>query len=787
MLIILCLVFAVIFAIFWIYAYICIAKLDKNIISEKNLLNSFDERLVFYDNEGTNLGSTFSNGKTIAKLNELPNYVKNAFISIEDKTFYSHSGINIKRIMKSFFDNLTSGYAKSGASTISQQLVKNLHLSSEKTLKRKIQEAYLTKKLEQKFCKDEILETYLNVIYFGNNAYGIENAANKYFNCSAKELTLHEAATLAGIIKSPNQYSPITNPNSCIKRRNTVLREMKNDGYITQEEFTKATNQELNIKLQQSILDNTPYFVETIKEAEKILNMSEKDIAESNYRIYTYLDSKTQKNAINSLKESTQSLTSFQSFCSVVLDNKTSGVISFVSNVSFMPTRQPGSLMKPILCYAPAFEEGILSPLTPIDDSPIKYENWSPQNANNTYEGYVSTRYALYDSKNIPAIKTLTYVGIDKAKSYVSKQNISWGQSDNHLALALGAMEKGVTPLEMATCYKTFANNGEYEKCHFIRKIEDYAGRTIYSVEHKKTCVFSEETAYLINDILHDCSQKGTAKELKDLKISVCAKTGTVGNNGGNTDAWCTGYNKELTILSWAGNTTGKIENNLNNAQNGGTITAKMNKGLWQQNAHRKGFFTPPQGIIKQRIDSLDYENKHILNLANESTPIEYVIEDIFNIKYAPTTFSSNFLEPNIEEKRSDFRFFFRFLDFAHAPLEMTYSFCHVEPRLLARLSKHLIEISRSARNDITLWNCHGHGWFVNCSVIGVVRWSYCDCSIRYVFWVDFIRILNRQSISNIFRQHTINVIRLSQTINFQIFQKCIYFITAEIIWICIS
>lgn len=644
-LIIFCFLFMLIMTSFWLYSYVCISKLDKTLISGKNLLSNFDEKLSFYDANNSVICSTSSSGQTIAKLSEIPNYVKQAFLAIEDKTFYSHNGINIKRVIKSLFDNITSGYAKSGASTISQQLIKNLHLSSAKTLKRKIQEAYLTIKLEKNYSKDDILETYLNVIYFGSNAYGIENAANKYFNCHAKELTVVQAATLAGIIKSPNLYSPITSAQNCFNRRNIVLGEMQKDGYITKEEYVFLSSQPLELNLQQNILDNTPYFIESIKEAEIILGMSEKDIAESNYKIYTYLDKKTQKDAIIDLKETTKALTNAQSFCSIILDNKTCGIKAYVSNLCDIKARQPGSLMKPILCYAPAFEEGILSPLTPIDDSPIKFENWNPTNADGTYDGYISVRKALAYSKNIPAIKTLTYVGIDKAKSYAKSLDINFTEKDNHLALSLGAMQNGITPLSMAACYSAFANDGQFETFHFIRKIEDYAGRIIYSCEHSKTKVFSEETTYMINDILKDCAKTGTAKTLSSLNFFVAAKTGTVGNNDGNTDAWCVSYNKKLTILSWIANTTGKTENNLNNAQNGGTITANMCKSLWQKNSNFNKWFIAPPGIITQNIDKLDYENKHLLNLANKFTPTEYVLQDIFNKKFIPTTFSTNFVE----------------------------------------------------------------------------------------------------------------------------------------------
>ena len=635
--------FIFLFAGFAIYAHICISKLDKSLIQGSNLLKNFQNQLMFFDNEEKALESTSFEGKTVAKLEELPNYLKYAFISIEDKKFYEHNGINLKRILKSVFDNITSGYAKSGASTISQQLIKNIHLSSQKTLERKIQEAYLTKKLEKNYSKDEILETYLNVIYFGNNTYGIENASKKYFDKSAKDLSLNEAATLAGIIKSPSLYSPIENPQNCLERRNLVLSEMQKDGYILYDEFLLESQKDLGLKLQKNILNNTPYFKNCLKEAEEILSLDETEIATSNYKIYTYLDSQSQQNTINNLKSTTNQLSSFNDFCVVALDNQTCGVSVYISNTTKSILRQPGSLIKPILCYAPAFEEGILSPLTPINDEKIEYHNWQPKNVDGTYEGYISCREALYKSKNIPAIKTLSYVGIEKAKQYAQEMGIIFDESDNHLALALGAMRYGTDIKTLVSCYMCFANNGKYEKAHFIKKITDQNGNIVYELKHTNTHVFSEETCFLINDILKDCAEFGTAKKLNTLNLTLSAKTGTVGDDNGNSDSWCISYNQKMTICSWVGNLTNKKENNLNNSQNGGTIAATLSVKAWENFKTLNNWFNTPSNIEKVNIDKIDYDEKHILNLASINTPQEFILTDYFNKKFLPKTYSNNF------------------------------------------------------------------------------------------------------------------------------------------------
>lgn len=628
-----------------IYAYCCIGELDTKLIQNKTLLNNFNSKVNFYDTNDIPLVQTSVSGKTSTTLDELPDYVKNAFIAIEDKEFYNHKGLNFKRIIKATLNNLASGYPKEGGSTISQQLVKNVHLNSEKTIKRKIQEAFLTSQIERQYSKDEILETYLNAIYFGNNAIGIENASYAYFNCPAKDLTLEQSATLAGIIKSPSYYSPITNPKNCLKRRNLVLDEMLKENFITPEEHKKATGSGLNLSLGLNAINSTCFYQETIKEAQKILDLSEKDVALSNYKIFTYLDSDMQNNIIKDFQNNftTKNIDSTL----VVLDNKTSGVVSLVSSATNLRKRQPGSLIKPVLCYAPSFEEGILSSLSPINDSPISFGNWTPTNVDGKFSGYISTREALSKSKNIPAVKVLDYVGIEKAKDYAERMGIQFDASDNHLALSLGAMKYGVTPVQMAATYSTFANGGRYDDCRFIKKIEDFNGNVIYQHNQNLNKVVSEDTAYLVSDILKDTITKGTAKKLKTLPFALSAKTGTVGleTGSGNTDAWCASYNKNYTICAWIGNTTGNSKNNLTKTQNGGTISTNLSKIAWQSvKANEQEWIKKPVTIKEMKVDLIDLNKKHKLTLASENTPERFYTKDIFSSKFLPKEKSLNFV-----------------------------------------------------------------------------------------------------------------------------------------------
>ena len=634
---------------FSIYSYSCITGLDSTLISNNTLLSNFDSEVNFYDIDNNLLEQTSASGKTITKIEDLPKYVLESFIAIEDKDFYTHKGLNIKRIIKATFDNILSGYAKEGASTISQQLIKNTHLTSDKTLKRKIQEAYLTTQLEGQYGKDEILEAYLNIIYFGNGSIGIESAAQTFFDCSASELTIEQSATLAGIIKSPSYYSPVNNPNNCLERRNVVLNEMLNDGYIDEEEYDNAINSELGVSIQDSMVNANCFYQQTMQEAQKILNLSEKDVALSSYKIYTYLDSQLQNSLIDDFQYSLNKSSKGKNIDGVltILDNKTLGIKALISTTSSADfKRQPGSLMKPLLCYAPAFEMGLLSPISPVDDSSITFGDWTPENVNGQTDGWITTRKALSESKNIVAVKVLDYVTLDKAKNYDSQMGVDFTEGDNHLALALGAMEYGISPLQMSACYSTFANGGKYGDYKLIRKIEDLNGNTLYEHTNLTQQVFSEDTAYLMNNVLEDTIDTGTAKKLKSLRMKLSAKTGTVGtkSNTQNTDAWCVSYNPEYTVCAWVGNLSSDGTNNLTKEQNGGTIGATLNKIAWQNlSSDNNPEFEKPETIKAIKVDALDWAEKHVVNLVSEQTPERFILTDICSEKYLPNTTSTRF------------------------------------------------------------------------------------------------------------------------------------------------
>ncbi len=618
-----------------IYVVVTILQIDKSQMLNLDKLNTINAQIKIYDNTDTELVTTSAKGNKTIGLSDLPEYLPQAFISIEDKKFYTHHGLNYGRIVKAGIKNIFSGTAKEGASTITQQLIKNTHLSSEKTMTRKIQEAYLALKLEKKYDKNKILETYLNVIYFGNGSYGIENAAETFFNKSASELTLAESATLAGLIKSPRTYSPIHNPQKCIERRNLVLLNMLNDGVISEKQYNLAVATPLEVV--ESTDYNSTLNKQILDEAMTILNLSETDISTSGYKIYTFIDKTIQNEILNIYNTELENAI-------LVIDNKTNSIMCSLGNC--LQNRPAGSTLKPILCYAPAFEKGLLSPATPINDSKTTFGDYTPKNANNKFLGWTNVRTALAKSLNIPAIKTLEYVGVQNAQNFAKKFGLNFDKEDNHLAIALGATKFGFPILDIANVYSCFARNGKYDSLKLIKEIRDSNNKVVFTARNNFKQQMSAETSYLINDILKDSITIGTAKKLSNLNLNLCAKTGTVGSdNSTNTDAWCVSYTPEYTVLSWFGNTTGDNEKNLLSTQNGGTISASQSNKIWQvlkQHYNINKDFIRPENVVTLNLDSLSLQNQK-LELASQNTPECFITKDIFNKKFAPKTVSTNF------------------------------------------------------------------------------------------------------------------------------------------------
>ncbi len=646
---------------------------------DKNLLIAATSKIQIFDKDNNPIESDYLN--RIIDFENLPEYVKNAFISIEDKQFYSHKGLNYKRIIKSMINNIKSGYLKEGGSTISQQLIKNTHLSGEKTFERKIKEIALTKKLEKNFSKDDILETYLNVIYFGNNSYGLENASLSYFNKSSCDLSINEAAILAGVIKAPTKYSPILNPENCIKRKNLVLKEMFEDGYISLEEYNENVEKGIELNLSQNTIKNI-YHQAVIEQAEQILNMNEIDMKTQGVKIYTYLDQKLQENLINIVNDSQfyhkNKYGNTADSCAVVIDNQTGGINAFYGKCDYNLTklkRQPGSTIKPILVYAPALEDGKICPEAQILDEKINIDGYSPKNVGGIYHGYVSIQEAIEQSLNIPAVKLMQQEGISRCKNFAKNAGINFdGEADNY-ALALGGFKFGTNLVELTNTFIPFSQHGNFVKASFIKQIDFYGG-TIYKNLENKTKIMSDETAYLMTKMLISGAQKGTSMRLKSLPFEVAGKTGTVGIPGTNlnTDVYSCAYTQDKTCGVWLGNTTLKKEFNLEGCNNGGTYCTSMLKSVMEisfDKTHSTNFDPAPSGIEKVNIDETCLEDEHVLKIAGENTPPIYKKTIEINKKFNNLEISSSYSNP--------------------APVEFEIKIINQKPKISFEAKKYLI------------------------------------------------------------------------------------------------
>lgn len=586
-----------------------------------------------YDRNGNQVESA---SHTDIDFSSFPSYLPNAFVAVEDKTFYSHRGFNYKRIVKAAMKNIATFSFREGASTISQQLIKNTHLSSEKTLTRKLKEYKLTRMLEKRYSKEEIMELYLNSIYFGHSAFGIGEAARYYFDKNVEDLSPAECAMLAALIKSPNRYSPFRNPDKCLARRNQVLKLMCEQNYLTDEQHAEA----MNTPLPESATETSENaYLSRVYEELTELFPDAKSGGFGSMRIYTFYDPE--------LQQELQQTQTKSDVCILIRDNNTQGVKALHSTVGMLK-RLPASTIKPLLVYAPALEDNFISPLTPLLDEKTNFGGYSPDDYNGASGTYMSARYALSRSVNIPAVKILNEIGIDRAAKYMAKMNMKIEEDDRSLALALGGMKEGFTLSQLADGYATFANNGIFCASSTIARIENGKGKTIYSFrpEHKK--VFSEDVSFLMNDMLMTTAREGTARKLKNLPYPVCAKTGTAEAAEKNTDAYTLSYTKNDTVAVWLGNR----DNSPIQATGGGqpaNIALKVYETLYK-NASPTPFPTDCNGVLELNYDKEEYETNHRILLADAAAPAMTSGKELFRSNAVPKQKSSRFSHPTIQK-----------------------------------------------------------------------------------------------------------------------------------------
>lgn len=625
--------------------------LSVNINSKKLEGNIYDVR--FFDNNDKEITET---DILFAKKPEkkLQKHTYNAFIAIEDKRFLEHKGIDIKRIVKAALTNIKTVSFKEGASTISQQLIKNTQLTPKKDIFRKSREIKLALDLERNYTKDEIIDMYLNIIYFGSGCYGIENASAYYFNKPSTELTLNESAALAAIIKAPNYYSPFANYDKMMTRKDVVLLKMYENNLISKEEYQNNKKKDIVLCNTQNLKSEyNDYIRASLNEIFSILNVSEKELKNLNFNIYTYMDKEVQKNLHDIVVnkgfykdyESTDS-------AAIILNNNNFSVsaVSLKSKLALDKIiRQPGSAIKPVLVYAPALEYNLITPSTEILDEKTDFGGYFPTNYNNKYFGHTSAGICLAKSLNVPAVKVFNSVGIDKAKMFASRSGINFTPQDNNLGLALGGFSKGINLKDLAASYIPFSNGGLHKKPQYIKMIKDKNGKIIYKDNEEAKQVMRDDTAYLMSHMLKESISSGTANKLSSLNLPLYSKTGTVGNSENNTDAYNITYTADSTFAVWMG---GLSEKKLDLKVTGGTYPTFMVKSILENYYKDKKplEIKKPDSVTECEIDTEYLKRNHIIKLASEMTPEKYTKKELFSIHYIPKEISDCFTMPSVEE-----------------------------------------------------------------------------------------------------------------------------------------
>ena len=546
---------------------------------------------ILYDRNGTEI-AMINNGQNrlLVDFNEMPPLLPKAFIAIEDERFDTHFGVDIKRTLAATFTWITNkGSSSFGGSTITQQLVKNVTDDKDSRPDRKIREMVRAYKVENWLTKDQILELYLNLLFLGGDVYGVQTAAYNYYDKDVKELTIAECAMLAGITHMPNSYNPFKEGNydKIKKRQETVLYKMRELGYISQEEYDEAVDQELVFK-KGKLAANTvnSYFVEAaISQAIEDLQeekgiskaMAKKMVYSDGLRIYTTMDPKTQETIDNVYKnsnyfgKSTSELAQTAQSAMVIMDHTNGEIVGLIGgagekevelglNRAISSYRQLGSCIKPLAAYGPGIDKKLFTAATPIDDVPTTYKigssDWTLKNWYTGFKGLSTVRSAIEQSINVTAARAVyEYVGVDTSYEYMERLGFTSLRPEDKAPapLSLGGLTKGVSPMEVAGAYSTIANNGEYIEPKVYTKITDSKGNIVLNKQSKTRQVFSEQTSFILKCALREVVEgsNGTFRSFNlPGNIQVCAKTGTTSSDN---DRWLCGFTPYYTAVVWYG------------------------------------------------------------------------------------------------------------------------------------------------------------------------------------------------------------------------------------------
>jgi len=559
------------------YVYLQIDTPDLNADIDK-----LQQTTLIYDLNGNLVAGLYGEQNRII-LDQIDNeYIKNAVVAIEDERFWQNKyGFDFKRIASAFLTNLKHRKIIEGGSGIQQQLVKNLYLTPERTIKRKIIEALYTLKLNR-YPKEQILNAYLNTVYFGEGAYGVETAANVYFGKHAHQLTLSESAALAGIINNPAIYDPYKNMDKCIERRNIVLRKMLEQGYINEQQYQEAISEKLNLSRLDLMDYPHKYYIDFVVD-ELIKEFGENKVFTGGLRVYTALNPEIQQVVENQfLQPHNFPDSNVQAAC--VVEDSNNRILAMVGgrnfpkqnrclNRAYQAKRQPGSAIKPLTVYAAAIEAG-KNEYSMVNDSPVTFGNYTPRNYDGRYWGWMTYKEALTYSRNVPAVKIANEIGIKNCIQQGRKFGLTFADTDYNLpAVALGGLTYGETPLAMCNAYAVILKNGVYVKPTAIIKVTDRYGNVIYEPDNTPMRAISERTAYQLKDMLLNVVEKGTGTNAKIPGVKVYGKTGTTSYS---KDAWFCGFTDKYVCVIWMGYDDGKSMGNVT----GGTYPARLWKNI---------------------------------------------------------------------------------------------------------------------------------------------------------------------------------------------------------------
>ncbi len=624
--------FSIIIIILSLYVYAFITP-KFNINTSKSI--------TYYDKYGNDLFQEREKNDYV-ELKNISDYVKNSIVSIEDKNFYNHKGFDYLRIAKAMLVNLKSKKLKEGASTISQQYIKNLYLTFDKTWERKIQEALLTLELETHYSKNEILEGYLNTIDFGAGNYGIKEASKYYFNKEPKDLSLAEASIIVGIPKNPSYYNPVTNYENAKERQKNVLISMVKNKYISKDEMNEAINEPLNFyaKNDKVELSSIYYYRDAVlKELSNIKEIPSSLLDMEGLKIYTNLDKDVQKNLENNIDKEMKN--SSLQVASVVITPSNGKIVALIGgkeysksqyNRAYSSKRQVGSTIKPFLYYS-ALENGFTPSSTFLSERTtfnLGDTMYSPKNAGNIYANKnISMLTAIAYSDNIYAMKTHLFLGTDSLSKITKKVGIKTEVKEN-ASSALGTTE--INMIDYSNGFITLANEGKHETPHLIEKITDNNGKILYEYKYSNDYVLNKKYVYILNNLLTSTYNYSLINYTSPTLVSIsntlkgkyAAKSGST-----KTDYWTVGYNKDYLMLVWAGNDDNSEVKSKD---------SKITKKIWAKTIstikdNKNEWYDIPKGITAAAIDPISGEinsNGFVCYYEKGSEP-NYV--DLYNIK----------------------------------------------------------------------------------------------------------------------------------------------------------